>query len=186
MQTRWKKSNNSRQQIEVRCWLQVAVNSVPENSLLYMLNWGLFGPYDWVWMRQKSTILRPYSEATSKFYRLESFKMAGTYLPAYSPTAQQPLGGPGSPYYRGFTITLRQTIFCRIPLNEWHVRRRDLCLTTHNTYKRQTSTAPAGLEHSDPRLRPRGQWDRLYLSICGHIPEDLNLHQHLRETLESR
>ena len=45
--------------------------------------------------------------------------------------------------------------------------------TTHNTHKRKTSMPPAGFEPAiparaaaDPRLRPRGYWDRhnLYIS----------------------
>jgi hypothetical protein len=49
--------------------------------------------------------------------------------------------GPRPPQYRGFTITLSRT-----PLDEWSARRRDLYLTTHNTYKRQTSMPPAGFK----------------------------------------
>jgi hypothetical protein len=75
--------------------------------------------------------------------------------------------GPGSPHYRSFTITLRNTTVGRIPLDEWSTRRRDLYLTTHNTHKRQTSMPPAGLEPAipaserppDPRLIPHGYWD---------------------------
>ena len=32
------------------------------------------------------------------------------------------------------------------PLDEWSARRRDLCLTTHNTHKRQTVMPPVGFE----------------------------------------
>ena len=38
------------------------------------------------------------------------------------------------------------------------------CLTTYNTLKGQTSMPPAGVEpaiSADPRLRPRGYWDRI-------------------------
>ena len=35
---------------------------------------------------------------------------------------------------------------CRTPLDGWSHRRRDLYLTTHNTYKIQTSMSPAGFE----------------------------------------
>jgi len=56
----------------------------------------------------------------------------------------------------------------RTPLDEWSVRLRDLYLTTHDTLKRQTSMLLAGFEThnfsrraaTDPRLRPRGHWDR--------------------------
>jgi hypothetical protein len=73
-----------------------------------------------------------------------------------------------APHYRGFTITLRHTTFGTTPLNEWSAWRRDLYLTTHNTYKRQTSTPPAGFEPANPAserpqthtLRQRGHWDR--------------------------
>jgi hypothetical protein len=74
--------------------------------------------------------------------------------------AQWPPSGPGPPYYRGFTITLRHTTLDRTPLDEWSARRRDLYLTKHNIHKRQTSMPPAGFEPADPRLRPRGHWDR--------------------------
>jgi hypothetical protein len=42
------------------------------------------------------------------------------------------------------------TTLGRTPLEEWTARRRDLYLTTHNTYKRQTSMFPAGFEPSIP------------------------------------
>jgi hypothetical protein len=55
----------------------------------------------------------------------------------------------------------------RTPLNEGSVRRRDLYLTTHSTYNRQTSMTPVRLEPAipasklpNPRLRPRGDLDR--------------------------
>ena len=54
--------------------------------------------------------------------------------------------GPGTPHYRGFTITLRHTTFDRTPLDEWSARRRDLYLTTHSTHNRQTSMPPVGFE----------------------------------------
>ena len=38
--------------------------------------------------------------------------------------------------------TQRRTTVGRTPLDEWSVRRRDLYLTTHNTYNRQTSMLP--------------------------------------------
>jgi hypothetical protein len=58
--------------------------------------------------------------------------------------------GPGSPHYRGFTITFRHTTLGRNPLDEWSARRRDLYLTTHNTDKRQTSMPSAGFEPTIP------------------------------------
>ena len=58
--------------------------------------------------------------------------------------------GPGSPHYRGFTIIPRHTTFGRTPLDEGSVRRRELYLTTHNTYNRQTSMSLAGFEPAIP------------------------------------
>jgi hypothetical protein len=48
--------------------------------------------------------------------------------------AQQPPGGPMPPHYGGFTITFRHTALVRTPLDEWLVHRKELYLTTHNTY----------------------------------------------------
>ena len=64
--------------------------------------------------------------------------------------------------------TQRSTTVGRTPLDEWWARRRDLYLTTHNTYNRQTSMQPVGFEPTISagerpqtlRLRPRGHWDR--------------------------
>jgi hypothetical protein len=42
--------------------------------------------------------------------------------------------------------TLRRTIVDRNPLDEWSARRRDLYLTTHYTYNRQTFMPPVGFE----------------------------------------
>ena len=65
------------------------------------------------------------------------------------------------PHYRGFTITLRRstlrhttlrhttlrhTTLGRTPLDEWSVRRRDLYLTTHNTYNRKIFRHTAGFK----------------------------------------
>jgi hypothetical protein len=60
--------------------------------------------------------------------------------------------------------TQRRTIVSRTPLDQWSARRRDLYLTTHNTYNRQTSMPPVGLRThdlsrraaADLRLRSRG------------------------------
>jgi hypothetical protein len=52
-----------------------------------------------------------------------------------------------SSFRRGFMIThFRHTTIGRTPLDEWPARRRDLYLTTHNTYNRQTSMPPVGFE----------------------------------------
>jgi hypothetical protein len=58
--------------------------------------------------------------------------------------------GPGPTHYQGFTITLRQTIPSRTPLDVKSARPTDLYLTTHNTRKRQTSTPPAVFESAIP------------------------------------
>ena len=42
--------------------------------------------------------------------------------------------------------TQRRVTVCRIPLNEWSVRRRDLYVTTHNIHNRQTSMPRVGFE----------------------------------------
>jgi hypothetical protein len=78
--------------------------------------------------------------------------------------------GPG-PHCWGFTIT--HITLGKAPLDDWSDRCSDLYLTIHNTHKRQTSMLPAGFEPpspgiraaSDPRVRPRGHWDRCYLVI---------------------
>jgi len=46
--------------------------------------------------------------------------------------------GSGTPHCRGFTITLRHTALDKNPRDQWSARRRDLYMTTHNTYKKQT------------------------------------------------
>jgi hypothetical protein len=53
---------------------------------------------------------------------------------------------PGTPHYRGFTITLRHTTLDSTPLDEWSARRRDFYLTVPNTHRGQTSMPPAGFE----------------------------------------
>jgi len=65
----------------------------------------------------------------------------------------------------------RRIIVGRTSLDEWSARRRDLYLTTHNTQHRHP--CPGGIRtHNpskraavDPRLRPRGHWDRHYHCI---------------------
>ena len=64
----------------------------------------------------------------------------------FSPHGAIAPSGPGPPHYRGFTIILRHNTLGRTPLDEWSAQRRDLYLTTYNIQKRQTSTAPAGIE----------------------------------------
>jgi len=62
---------------------------------------------------------------------------------------QKPLLG----HKRGFTFTLRNTIFGRTPLES--ARRRDLYLVTHNTHNRQTSLPPAEFEPPIPGRKRR-------------------------------
>jgi hypothetical protein len=57
-----------------------------------------------------------------------------------------PPSGPGSPHYRGCTITLTHTTLARTPLDGGSARRRDLYLTTHSTHKNQTSMPPKEFE----------------------------------------
>jgi hypothetical protein len=59
--------------------------------------------------------------------------------------------GPRPPHCsRLHDHTLRHTTLGRTPLDEGPARRRDLCLTTHNTHKRQTSMPSAGFETTIP------------------------------------
>jgi hypothetical protein len=77
----------------------------------------------------------------------------------------------GPPQYRGFRNTLRHTTHGRTPLDECSARRWALYLTTHNTHKRHP--CPRGIRThnpskpaaADPRLKPRGHWDRLISSL---------------------
>jgi len=57
--------------------------------------------------------------------------------------------GAGPPHCRGFTNTLRCTTIGRTPLDEGSVRRRDLCLTKHNTHNRQTDIHAIQREYRD-------------------------------------
>ena len=75
--------------------------------------------------------------------------------------------GPRPPRCRGFMITLRHTTLGRTPLDEWPARRRELYLTTHNTYKTNIHAPgelrthnPSKRAAEDPCLRPCGQGDR--------------------------
>jgi hypothetical protein len=74
----------------------------------------------------------------------------------FFPCAAAP-SGPGSPRYRGFTVTHWHTTLGRTPLNEWSARRRDLYLTTHPTLNnRQTFMSLPGFELAFPaRERPQ-------------------------------
>jgi len=76
-----------------------------------------------------------------------------------------------SSFLRFLYHTQRRITVCRTSLDEWSARRRDLYLTTLNT----DIHAPGGIRaHNsskraavDPRLRPRGHWDRSIQWISG-------------------
>ena len=51
-----------------------------------------------------------------------------------------------SSFTRFLDHTQRRTTVGRTPLDEWSSRRRDLYLTTHNNYNRQTSMPTVGFE----------------------------------------
>ena len=57
-----------------------------------------------------------------------------------------PAQAMASPFTRFLDHTQRRTTVGRTPLDEWSPRRRDLYLTTHNTYNRQASMPPVGFE----------------------------------------
>ena len=58
--------------------------------------------------------------------------------------------GPGTPYYQGFTNTLRHVTCGRTPLDEGSARSKDLYLTTHNTHMNETSIPPVVLQITIP------------------------------------
>jgi len=64
------------------------------------------------------------------------------------PRVQQPLVGQG--HYGGFTITLIHTTLGRTTLDEWSAWHRDLYLTIHDIYMRETSKPPAGFKPAIP------------------------------------
>jgi hypothetical protein len=81
---------------------------------------------------------------------VSNYIIVGIFATRYMPTlpifllhgSKEPRGA-GVPHFRGFTITLRHTTLGRTPLDELSVRRKDLCLITYNTHKRQTGFEPA-------------------------------------------
>jgi hypothetical protein len=73
-------------------------------------------------------------------------------------------------------ITLNDThiqTFGRTPLYEGSARRRHLYLTTHNTYKRQISMPPEGIQHATPASE-RPQIHALDGAATGIGPSDYN------------
>jgi len=79
-----------------------------------------------------------------------------------------PTRARASSFTRFLDHTQRRTTVCRTPLDEWSARRRDLCLTRHNTHNRQTfipavwfePTISAGEQRQTLGLRPRGHRDQ--------------------------
>ena len=69
-----------------------------------------------------------------------------------SPWGDSPQWARSSSFLRFLDHTQRHTTLSRTPLDEWSARRRDLCLTTHNTHNRQASMSPppAGSEPKIP------------------------------------
>ena len=67
-----------------------------------------------------------------------------------------------------FLDHIRHTTIGRTPMDEWSARRTDFYPTTQNTHNRQASMPHGGIRThnlsrraaADPRLRPRGHWDR--------------------------
>jgi hypothetical protein len=65
--------------------------------------------------------------------------------------AKQPLVGQGLLIIEASqSHSIRHTILGRTLLDEWSAQCRDLYLTTHSTYKRQTSMPPVGFEPTIP------------------------------------
>jgi len=60
--------------------------------------------------------------------------------------ATAPQWARASSFTRFLDHTQRRTTVGRTPPDEWSARRRDLYLTTHNTYNWQTSMPPVGFE----------------------------------------
>ena len=117
---------------------------------------------------QKSSCAGQYANGATPKYNSQTLQLGfrrqffSFYHGATAPVRQ------GLLIFEDSIITLRNTTIGRTPLEEWPARRRDLYLTAHNTHNRQTSIPPAGFEphnprnqaSADPRLRPRGHWDR--------------------------
>jgi hypothetical protein len=60
--------------------------------------------------------------------------------------------------------TQRGTTVGRTPLDERSARRRDIYLTTHDTYNRQISMPPVGVE---PTISA-GEWPAMIFSTVGY------------------
>ena len=73
--------------------------------------------------------------------------------------------GPGPPHYRDFTITLRLITLGGTPLDEWSARRKNLYLTTHNSFRRETPLPSGGIR---TRNSSKGAAANPHLRLCGH------------------
>jgi len=93
----------------------------------------------------------------------------------FPPVDQQPLVDQGlliiqPPWPQSGT----HTTIGRTPLDEWSARHSAHYLTTHNTHNRKTSMPPVRFKQAipskrataDPRLRPRGHRDRLWMFLA--------------------
>ena len=104
--------------------------------------------------------------ATTAYFMIV-VQLASYHSSSYPPTrvATAP-GDAGPPHYRSFTITLRCPTLLKSPLDGWSARRRDLNVTTHNLKTDVYATDGIRNHNSskrqpaDPRLRPRGHWER--------------------------
>jgi hypothetical protein len=80
--------------------------------------------------------------------------------------AQEPPVGQGLHIFEVSRLhSLRRTIFCRTPLDEWSARRRNFYLTTHNTHNKQISMPAAGFKPTIPTCGPP-QTPAISLSNC--------------------
>ena len=64
------------------------------------------------------------------------------HCPLFAFGATTPQWARASSFRKFLDHTQRRLAIGRTPLDEGSVRRRDLCLTTHNTHNRQTSMPP--------------------------------------------
>jgi hypothetical protein len=77
---------------------------------------------------------------------------------------------PGPPHCPGLTITSNHSTFCKTSLegrSAWH---RDPYLTTLTTDRHHATGGirtrnPSKRRAAEPRLRPRGHWDRLDINV---------------------
>jgi hypothetical protein len=107
--------------------------------------WKVLGPRHWASVTQSRSVCHHLC-----FGVIQARKQIHTcFLSLF--LAQQPNGGQ---YHLVIEVcrshTQWHTTVVRTPLDEGSARHRDLYLTTHNTYKRQTSMPPAGFEPAIP------------------------------------